>query len=349
MRIRNGILAIYWVALIAALDCVLYPTKLLAAIDSDSSVAHVPSDVEAADELYGRAAALYRQGHWSEAGDALELCIRRFPSDDRAVSTRFFLGEARVQTGQWAEARASYRAFLDQLGDRVHNDVPTAQFRIGEASFLLDEPRRSEEELRHFCKQHGEHRLVKYALPYLAELALRREAYEDAIRLSDRHMSLGPDAPYKPLLTIARSYFAMGQFSAAQDACRRVAMEPQCDFESLAKAQLIDAQSWEREENWPAAARAYYRLAALQPVPPHAATLNRLVSHPSTHSANVFRAHALLQAADCQFRSGNVRLAKQTWVAVLMEFPSSRYSERATQRLSQRGEGCGLPTSRRSV
>ena len=170
----------------------------------------------APDECYRRAADLYRSAAWPSAAAALADFVDRFPEDPRSASARFYLGEAYVQANQLAQARAAYRAFIDQLDGQPPDDAATALFRIGEASFLLKDHSVAEAELARFCQGFPGHDLVAYALPYLAELALARGDYELAIQRVDRQLRSTCFRPDEAHLIIARSYYAMQQFDAAR-------------------------------------------------------------------------------------------------------------------------------------
>jgi TolA-binding protein len=273
------------------------------------------------DECYQRAANRYRTADWSGAAAALRDFVSRYPDDPRALDARFYLGEAHLQASQLAQARASYRAFVDQLGGKPHDDEAIARFRIGEASFLLHDQAEAAAVLGDFCGRYPDHPLVTYALPYLAELALVRGDFEDGLRLADRVLRMGGERTYEANLIIARCYHAMGQFAAARAACFEIERDGRAEFEILAKARLIVAQSHAQQSQWEAAIRAYHRLAMLPSL-----------QHQT--SASGYRAEALLAAADCYRQLGEVQLAKQTYTTVLLEFPRTESSEQATQQLA---------------
>ncbi len=125
---------------------------------------------DAPDEQYDLAARYYAQGRWPEAVDAFQKMVDSFSDHPRADVARFYLGEAMIQTGQFAAAQKMFDQFRQDKPE--HEFAPQALFRSGESAYLANNFEEAQRLLGKFLEQYPDDEISQYALPYLGELAL---------------------------------------------------------------------------------------------------------------------------------------------------------------------------------
>lgn len=191
---------------------------------------------EASDDAYQLAAGFYKKERWDLAADAFQKFIKQYPNSPRVATARFFLGLAHVNTGDYKAARDTLRIFLQEAP--MSRNVGHAIYRIAESSYLLDDFARAEPELTTFITKYPEDPLVERALPYLADVQLRLNKPDVALKTFQEALKKFPAGAMAEdcEFGIAKCYEVQKQYQPAVDIYTRLAART--DSERAPEAQL---------------------------------------------------------------------------------------------------------------
>jgi TolA-binding protein len=147
-------------------------------------------------EALNFANALFHDRRYELAAEQYERFLKDAPAGPDADAARFGLANARLFQGQYARARTEFEAFLKAV-PAGHSNALTAQYRVGETSYMLGDLPAARRALERFTAAAsaaaGGHRNLETAWPYLGEVCLRmhdlpraRQAYEQSLKLHPR-------------------------------------------------------------------------------------------------------------------------------------------------------------------
>ncbi len=142
------------------LSCLVLAVVLLAS----------PSRADEADDQYAVAAGHYAREQWKFAVEEFQTFLAKYPNDNRARESLFFLGEALLQLGRHEEAQGRFQEYLRR--DSSGQYVRSALFRAGETAYLAGKTPEAKSALRQFLEKHPGDELNAHVLPYLGEIAL---------------------------------------------------------------------------------------------------------------------------------------------------------------------------------
>ncbi len=179
-------------------------------------LAPCPAIADGGDDQFAVAAAHYRHQRWDLAATEFAELLEAQPKHARAPFARFFLAEARMQAGQYADAVAAYQNVLKQ--DAGGRYAGQAQFRLGEAAYLAHQPALAEEALAKFVADHPDDSLAGFAWPYLADLAEARGDLAQARERYETSLRKFPEGPRASdcRLALARLHAKQGDHGAAE-------------------------------------------------------------------------------------------------------------------------------------
>jgi TolA-binding protein len=152
---------------------------------------------EAADQ-FAVAAGHYDRQQWSLAVEEFRAFLEKHPEHAQAGNATFFLGMAHVQLREYTAARTQFQRCAKPATDGRKPDgrkAIEAAFRIGEMSYFLDDLDAARQELSDFRERHPEDSLNAYALPYLADLALKSKLHAEAESLYREALKKHPSSP----------------------------------------------------------------------------------------------------------------------------------------------------------
>lgn len=301
-------------------SCAMPLSKGILAVAFLMTFSAVCSAEQTATSAYRQAADYYQAAQWDEAVAALRHYIAQFPNHPRALDALFYLGEAQLQLGQVAGAANSYQRFIDGLGQKSHDDKPTALYRLGETAFLRGQTELADRTLRSFCEQYPQHALVAYSLPYLADIALQSGEYEAALSAGQAQLQRTDAAHrFEAEFVCARALEALGRWDEMRAACDRIQRDPVASSSVLVdKARLMSARSLMRQQRYDQALRALRRLSCTVESPDIAVM-------------------ALLDAGSCYESLRDRRGAVQAYTSILVQLPKSPAALEAAQRLQAIG------------
>lgn len=176
---------------------------------------------------YNLAVQFYKQKRWKLAADACEEFIESYPAHNQVPAARLYWGQALVHLRDFSAARRQFEAYLETPG--VTADRALAKYRIGEASYFLNEHQLAEQQLAEFLEQHPGSELAEWASVYLAHSQFQLGRYKQAIASFDLAIRSFPesqlheDAEYGR----ARAYEVDGQLDQAIEQYQRLAAEEQ--------------------------------------------------------------------------------------------------------------------------
>lgn len=181
---------------------------------------------------------LYQQRRYDLAAEEFQKYLAanaKSTSDDVANAT-YALATCRLFLGQYAEARKAFDEFLAKAPK--HPNVASAQFRVGETSYLMGDMQRAGEALKLFLDEApAEHPQRDSALVYAGDVALRQEKPDAAIGFYQKAIEAFPTGR----LT-TRAVFGLGR-SLAQKGQHKEALE------QFQKLQKTGGQEW-NERAW---------------------------------------------------------------------------------------------------
>jgi TolA-binding protein len=130
----------------------------------------LPGRADEADDQYAVAAGHYAQERWKFAAEEFQAFLAKYPNDNRARESLFFLGEALVQLGRHEEAQSQFQEYLRRDPNGPH--AQSALYRAGETAYLAGKMPEAKSLLRQFLEKHAGDDLNAHVLPYLGEIAL---------------------------------------------------------------------------------------------------------------------------------------------------------------------------------
>lgn len=145
------------------------------------------------DDAYQLAAGFYKKERWDLAADGFGKFIKDHPKHPRVATARFFQGLSLVNAGDYKAARDTLRIFLAEAP--MNRNIAHAVYRIAESSYLLDDLTRAEPELTAFITKYPEDPLVDRALPYLADVQLRSNKIDAALKTFQDALAKFPNGP----------------------------------------------------------------------------------------------------------------------------------------------------------
>ena len=181
---------------------------------------------------------LYQQRRYDLAAEEFQkyLAENAKANTDDVANATYALATCRLFLGQYAEARKAFDEFLTR--SPKHPNVASAQFRVGETSYLMGDMPRAGQALKLFLDQApAEHPQRDSALVYAGDVALRLEKPDDAIIYYKKAIE---SFPAGRLTT--RAVFGLGR-SFAQKGQHKEALE------QFQKLQKTGGQEW-NERAW---------------------------------------------------------------------------------------------------
>lgn len=146
-----------------------------------------------AEDAYLLAAGFYKKERWDQASAGFQKFIKDYPKHPRIPTARFFLGLSQVNEGEYKAARDNLKLFVQEAP--TSRNVGHATYRIAECSYLLDDLPRAEPELAEFVTKYKDDPLVERALPYLADVQLRTNKVDQALKSFQEAMQKFPAGP----------------------------------------------------------------------------------------------------------------------------------------------------------
>ncbi|MCC9607755.1 tetratricopeptide repeat protein [Blastopirellula sp. JC732] len=179
-----------------------------------------PACADGPADLYAVAASQYARKDWEAAIVAFDRFIDDYPNHSLAGPIYFYRGEALIQLEDFDAARKSYEQFLQRV--QTHASRPQAEFRIAECYYLTGDLEHAKADFDTFVASRKEDRLYAHALPYLGEIALANEKYDNAEQLFREAKTIAPNAAMQgeAELGLARTLRESGQLTAARQAYR---------------------------------------------------------------------------------------------------------------------------------
>lgn len=190
------------------------------------------------DDQYAVAAGHYDRKNWRLAIDEFRTFVERYPGDPRTARGNFYLGEALRQLGRFDEARERYQQYVRAKPKGEH--AAAAMFGSGEAAYLAGNLDAARGDLTEFLAKYPDDPLGAYALPYLGDIALRKDDdaaaetfFRDALKRFPKG-SLQDDCR----LGLARSLEKRNQTEEAERLYAAVAAKPSSPLADSAQFQL---------------------------------------------------------------------------------------------------------------
>jgi cellulose synthase operon protein C len=149
--------------------CRLLLVSLIAGVTATFAAAARANE---ADDQFALAAGNYDRQQWQLAVENFQRFLEKQPTDRRANQSAFFLGEALIQLGKLDDAREYFRQYASR--DPKGKYVRVALFRAAESAYLAGRFDVAKPELDAFLVQYPDDRLGAYVLPYLGDIALRK-------------------------------------------------------------------------------------------------------------------------------------------------------------------------------
>ena len=123
-----------------------------------------------ADDQFAVAAGYYDRHEWKLAAEEFQAFAQKFPKDSRSNRAVFYLAEALLQSGKFADARRQFQQYVGR--DPAGEHVAAATFGAGESAYLADDFVAAAPDLVQFLKKYPDDPLGALALPYLGNIAL---------------------------------------------------------------------------------------------------------------------------------------------------------------------------------
>jgi TolA-binding protein len=137
-----------------------------------------PARADQADDQFAVAAGHYDREQWSLAVEEFRTFLEKHPQHPQEGNATFFLGMAHVRLQEYDAARTQFRKCSERKPEG--RKAIEAAFRVGEMGYFLDDRETARRDLATFREQHPDDSLNAYALPYLADLALKAKLCVEA-------------------------------------------------------------------------------------------------------------------------------------------------------------------------
>ncbi|MFH1265595.1 MAG: tetratricopeptide repeat protein, partial [Planctomycetota bacterium] len=235
-------------------------------------------------------------------------------------NTLYLQGQVATAEQQWDQARRAFQTLLDEYPESALR--LTAEYGIAEATFRKSGYREAGELLERVDRLLLQVR--EKDQPWMGVVPLRLaqalchqkrwdEAYQIASTISDEYPDF--EEQYEVDYVIGRCLASRAEFELARQAYRKVIQSPQgAKTETAAKAQLMIAESYYHQEDYPQALREYLALEILYAYP-------------------AWQATAVFQAAKCHEMLGEWKQAVDEYARLLADYPDTSFTKEATQRL----------------
>jgi tetratricopeptide (TPR) repeat protein len=197
----------------------------------------------------------------------------------------------------------------------------TSRFRIGEAAYFSGDFGRAEFALRDFSERFPQNGLLKYALPYLSDLAFRRQDYDEVIRIAcqyqDRETTDDFPIDFNVHFRAAQANHYLGRFEAVQSICREMSHQRMLIESDLGhEFALVAAEAAWAQEGCNQTIRSFQRIAASQ-------------------APRELRCRAMIRAAECLCDLGEFTAAIDQYLTIIVEYPNEPVAELAAQRITK--------------
>jgi TolA-binding protein len=300
----------------------------------------VAQDANDVPEALNFANALLAKRRYDVAADQYEKFLQANPNDPHVADAEYGLATSRLFLGQYAKAREMFEAFL-KAAPPDHPNAPTAWFRVGETSYMLNDLPASKTALEKYTGENPKHRHLETAWPYLGDVCLRlgdlpgaRKAYEEAVALFPMGRLLD-----RSRYGLARTLAAQKEPEAALKLFHELAQTGGPEWSDKARYQigLLHAAADRPEE----AAAAFADLEAASPNSPmipearlhRAEALVKLgqfeeaeaILKPLAAADGELAPQAAYALGDSLARRKETAAALATWNDAIERFPSSSY------------------------
>jgi len=232
-------------------------------------------------------------------------------------NTLYLQGQVAAAEQQWDQARRAFQTLLDEYPESALR--LTAEYGIAEATFRKSEYREAGELFDRLLLQ-----VRKKDQPWMGVVPLRlaqalchQKRWDEAYQIASTISAEYPDfeEQYEVDYVIGRCLASRAEFELARQAYRKVIQSPQgAKTETAAKAQLMIAESYYHQEDYPQALREYLALEILYAYP-------------------VWQATAVFQAAKCHEMLGEWKQAVDEYARLLADYPDTSFTKEATERL----------------
>jgi len=301
------------------------------------------------DDPFATAAQHYAAGQWQEAANSFQALAdstadKDRAANDRAVSARFYAGEALVQLGKFAEGQRQLTQFLDEAPG--HRFAKTALFRLGECLLLAGKGQEATARLEQFRTTYPSDELNGFALAYLGELNLRAGKLDEALGRYEQSLREFPAGPMTTQCRfgIGRASQLSGKLDESLSAYRQVAQSdgPLADDATLQIAIVQYKQKeYQAAQETLSAFETTHRASELLPLALYWRGLSQLADGRGAVAANSLReaievlgegrasaAHHLA-LADALRQAGETAAADEEYSRVLDRWPTSEQADDA--------------------
>ncbi|HET6882911.1 MAG TPA: tetratricopeptide repeat protein [Pirellulales bacterium] len=191
-----------------------------------------------AEDQYAVAAGHYKEKRWKFAAEEFQTFLADHPQHANAAKARFYLAESLLQLRRYDEAGQTFRAFIEQAPqDRL---TKKARFRAAESDYLAGHFDRAKIELAAFAQALPDDPLNGYALPYLADIALRAGDLKQSQELYREALTRFPQGPLQDdcRFGLARALEGQGQGEEARRLYLALAAKPKSAWSGKAQFRL---------------------------------------------------------------------------------------------------------------
>ena len=272
-----------------------------------------------ADATYRLAKAALDGGDVETAERLTEEVLSKMPDSPSAADALSLQWRLAATRGDWAAVDAAAARLLKEFPkSRL---ATAAAFWRAEAAFRAEDPNAAKEQFDTLWETHRGNQEDWVAAVQLrrAQLAAGAKDWENARRIAVETKKQYPEFPqdYEFDYVIGRCLAAEGKFTDAREAYNRViASKTGGKTETAAMAQWMIGESFFHQEDYEAAAKAYYRVDTL-------------------HAYPRWQALALLQAGKCHEKLQQPQKAAERYRKLLERFPEDEYAKSARVRLER--------------
>lgn len=137
---------------------------------------------------------LFQQRRYDLAAEEYQKFLRENKQEKspEAIAANYALATSQLFLGRYAEARTSFENYL-KIAPADHANFASAQFRVGETSYLMGDMEKAESALATYLdKSPASHSQRDSALVYAGDVALRREKLDAAIGFYEKSLDQFP-------------------------------------------------------------------------------------------------------------------------------------------------------------